>query len=760
MNRSIPRLGLAALLVAVLLTQRRVSGTTRQDPPAGGDQVADLVSKLKAKGDLADPKLIQDLAGLRTRAALDALLDVYPAMNTVWMHREIIRALHQFDGVADAELPALQRLMDVATQDPEPELRRAALDGMGECKSKGKDFLSLIIKSPADDEVREHAMELHVALADASDHAWYRELYKPKAEEKGDKKEKPKQGRERFAHKDAKKKPDEAPPEPRTARALDGIRRRAFEVILPDLTADELAEAVLDHSHEIRQGSLEELERRQDKRALDLANAALARPTPNDTDGFNPKVMERADVRVAAAKIVARISGSKIAGDFIKRGTNADTPEELRRGLAEILAGFNDPAVNRDLASQLGKGHEREKLFFLHAVSGVKDEKIDRAIEKMIFDREPEVVIAACKVLAARNDKDAVPQLQKLLGKTGKEKALARAGLDAIVVLRSGDPKWIDELLAMTKSEDEDVRNMALQALGQTTDKKHLPKLVEALDEKDWSTRLAALDALENLHTKEALPAIIARMAKEDGRMLAEFSAVLYRLTGMPFEDNAAAWDNWWKQSGAAFELITPEKLARIKASAEELRLKQATRVQSKFFGIRIVSHKVLFVLDVSGSMERPLEGEFEGKNGSTRIEVLKSETDKALKSLEAGSFFNIFTFSSGVTRWIEGGLQAASQKNRDDAQAFIDKTGAGGGTSTYDALREAFKDPDVDTIFLMSDGEPTTGEETDPIIIREHVKQWNEHRGIVINAIAIGGKHDILQWLAEDSGGIYKSYD
>jgi HEAT repeat protein/uncharacterized protein YegL len=767
MTGRIPRVGLAAILAPVLLS---FSPALRQDPAPAADPAADLVAKLKSKADLADPTIVNQLGLMRTRPALEGLLDAYTGMQTVWMRREIVRALHLFDGVPDAEMPAVQRLMDIATQDPEPELRRAALDGLGQCKSKGKDFLELIVTSGADDDVREHAMELHVGMATAEDHAWYRELYKPKTDEKADKekkgpkeksKEKPKGVKDlrAGANKDPKKKGDEAPAEPAKIKALDGIRRRAFEVIVSDLSPEELVEAVTDRAYEIRKDAIEELDKRQDKRTLELASAMLAKPTPLDSDAFNPKTMERADVRVVAAKVVARLSGTKVSTDFIKRATATETPEELRRGIAEILAGFKDPAVNRELLGLLGRSHEREKLFVLHAVGGMQDEKIDRAIEKMLFDREIEVVIAACKTLADRKDKDAIPQLQKLVGKVGKEKPIARAALDAMATLRSGDPKWIDELLAMTKGEDPDIRNMALQELGRTSDPKFLPKIVEALDDKEWSTRLAALDALESMKTKDAIPPIIARMGKEEGRMLAEFSAVLYRLTGQPFEDNAAAWDNWWKQGGEKFELLTPEKLAKVKASADDWRLKQATRVQSKFFGIRIVSHKVIFVVDVSGSMDRPVEN-FEGKSGMSRIEVAKVETDKAIQSLEAGSFFNIITFSTGVDHWVDGGLKAASQKNRDEAQAYIDKTGAGGGTSTYDALREAFKDPDVDTIFIMSDGEPTTGDETDPLVIREHVKQWNEHRGIVINAIAIGGKHDVLQWLAEDSGGTYKSYD
>jgi HEAT repeat protein len=753
-----------ALCAPIFLSLATALPAPRQEPPAGADPVADLVAKLKAKADLADPKLVEELARVRTRAALDGLFDAYSVMNTAWMRREIVRVLHDFDGVPDAELPALQRLMDVATQDPEPALQTAAIDGLGQCKNKGKEFLALIVKSPAEDEIREKAMELHVALAGPDDHAWYKELYKPHADEKPDKdkekKEREREKKEKKEKKEQRKKGEEPAPEPKKPRMLDGIRSRAFEVIRGDLTSEELVDAVGDRTHDIRKSALLELEARKDKQLPEIAAATLAKATTTDTDHFDPRGNEYADIRITAAQILVRLNGVKATPDLIKRGMAVETPEELRRGLAEIISSLNDPGVNRDLLGQLGKGHAREKLFVIHALAGIQDEKIDRAIERLLFDREHEVVIAACQVLADRKDKEAVPQLQKLLGKIGKEKPLARAALDAIVVLRKDDPKWIDELLVMTKSEDPDARNLALQALGQTSDKKHVPKLIEALDDKEWSTRLAALDALENIRAKEAIPAIIAHMPKEEGRMLAEYAGVLFRLTGQPFDDNPAAWDNWWKASGEKFEFIDKSQLAKVKTAADDWRLKQGTKVQSKFFGIRIVSHKVLLVLDVSLSMNEAIASDYDGKSGLTRMEVAKAEMIKAIKSLEPGGFFNVITFCADVNHWVDGGLAATSQKNLDDAVSFVEKSMMGGGTSTYDALETAFKDPDVDTIFFLSDGEPTTGKETDPVIIREHVKEWNDHRGILINTIAIGGQHDVLEWLAEDSGGTYKSFD
>ena len=89
-----------------------------------------------------------------------------------------------------------------------------------------------------------------------------------------------------------------------------------------------------------------------------------------------------------------------------------------------------------------------------------------------------------------------------------------------------------------------------------------------------------------------------------------------------------------------------------------------------------------------------------------------------------------------------------------------VEKLGPFGGTNLYGALRDAFADPDVDTIFVMSDGEPSVGDVVDPLMIRENVAAWNEHRGIVLNTIAIGGQFQILEWLAEDSGGTHVKYE
>jgi Mg-chelatase subunit ChlD len=203
--------------------------------------------------------------------------------------------------------------------------------------------------------------------------------------------------------------------------------------------------------------------------------------------------------------------------------------------------------------------------------------------------------------------------------------------------------------------------------------------------------------------------------------------------------------------------VISPEELS---GKAEERERRRLTRQSSsEFFGIQIVSHRVIFVIDVSGSMVEQLRSERIDGRKATRIEVVKREISDCIQELDQPAFFNIVTFNSGVTSWLKRGIVNAGKQSRDEALEYIQRLGSRGGTNIYEAMEAAFADPDVDTIFLLSDGEPTAGSVVDPQSIREVVRRWNISRHIQINTIAVGGTLEVLEWLASDSGGTYVKY-
>ncbi len=741
MRNTFHTLGILVLALVATLTGR----VSAQDVSGSADKTAELLAKIKADGDRTKEEVLTQLGGERTMRSLDGLLEAYDTFQTTYMKREVIRALRLFDGVPECEQKAMQRLTDEATASTERELRDAAVESLGSCSLAGKHWLELIVKSPADDAVRERALKAHIGLSSEADHAWYREIWKPKKAEDPD--EKDKSGKLKVK-KPKKGEKDEEEAKPRVGEMLNSMRLSAFDALVGKLTTEELTGAVTHENFaKIRKSALEELAQRGDPATHELAWKVVK---------HDP---EQPENRVVAARIVARIDGTKCAPEFIKRAMRVDVPVELRRGLAEILVAFNDPDVNKALLAEMGKGKAHEKMFQMYAVRSLQDERVDKALLKMLSDKEPEVIVGAAKILGERRAKEAAPALAKLFEKT-KDKDIRRASLEAIARIRVGDTAWIEELVTLTKSEDPEIRNLALSQLGQTSDRTHLERLTAALSDANWSTRLAALEALERMRTHEGVTAIVARMGQEEGRLLSEFAQTLWRLTGQPFQEDAKAWETWWTNSKDKFQLLSDADLGRVESGAEEWRLRQTTRVKSEFFGIKIISRKVIFIIDISGSMEEKLTNDYQGKANWTRMEVAKAELKKCLEKLDPGAFFNLILFSSGVERWADSALVPCDDKHRADALAYVDKLLAGGGTNLYDSLVDAFTDPDVDTIFVMSDGEPSMGEVVEPLVIREHVAAWNENRRIVINTIAVGGQFSILEWLAEDSGGTHVKFE
>jgi uncharacterized protein with von Willebrand factor type A (vWA) domain len=246
-------------------------------------------------------------------------------------------------------------------------------------------------------------------------------------------------------------------------------------------------------------------------------------------------------------------------------------------------------------------------------------------------------------------------------------------------------------------------------------------------------------------------------MAVESGRMKQRLAQALWKLTAQPFEEDAGRWQAWWADAGPTFEVVGEKDLEAAEKAREQRLLTQRTVASpAQFFGIRVESHRVIFVIDVSGSMLEPMLGRRQGKQLAARIDVAKVELVHAIENLEKGALFNILAFSNGVERWQKRGIGTNSDQDRKEALEWVADLRADGATNLFDALQMAFQDPDVDTIFVMSDGEPTSGGVVDPHGIRTEVAFWNKHRNVRIHTVAIGGNLEVLEWLAKDSGGRY----
>ncbi len=674
---------------------------------------ADTVAKLQAARDEADTVLLLQLAKLKTPTAAKSLVDFYGAVASIWMKREVLKVMSEFDGVAGAAPIAIDHVATIAANASEPELRDAAFEALEKCKQLGPTYLAKIVELPIQDQVRERALEAHAKSGtDAAD--WYKKLY---SNEKLPKK----------------------------------LREKAFAALVTTMKDGELIKAFKDlHDGALRRIALEALAAKDGAGVADLALDTLKQVTALGTD------------RAAAAKVLADKKGAKAANDLIEIGTTqATTPEVLREAIADLLGGLHDEALDKRLAGMVGKGKPHEQRFALLASKHLlaADDKLRKKVRAQLDDKDTELRRVAIRVLGEARDVEAIPELEKLLAKP-KDPGDATVVVMALTALKGPDDKWQNKLVAMAGGNDRDLRNAALQVLGDAGgagETKLLSLFRKAVAHEDWATRLIALHALEKLRDRDSIGAIVTQMQKESGRTLIEFAATLFRLTGELHENDSATWLKWWEGMGKETPLISEADLKKRSEERERKRLKQTTL--ARFFGVKIESHNVLFVVDTSGSMSEQLESSVIDGHPATRNDIVRQEIVKALKSLDGAAFFNLITFASSVTPWKEG-VVALTDKTRAEAIDYAEHLGSKGGTNIYDALEAAFQDPKVDTLFLLTDGEPSAGAVTDLQFIREHVARWNATRHIKINCIGVGGDFSLLEWLAQDSGGSYVKYN
>lgn len=334
---------------------------------------------------------------------------------------------------------------------------------------------------------------------------------------------------------------------------------------------------------------------------------------------------------------------------------------------------------------------------------------------------------------------------------------------------------WVLRLLQDAAQKEEDPRALveAIESLAGRDPVQVLPTLIFRLDDARWAVRAASLAALERTPAKEAVDAIVARFPKEEGRLRDDCVRALIALTGGDCARTPEAWKQWWALHRETWNgpppKVDPDKPPpnpnNPVPAAEPAKEGQKTG----FFGIDLKSRRLVYVIDLSGSMNEKVSE----KSKETRAEVAKAELIRAIRALEDGSLFSIVLYSNEVRVW-KAEMVTADSDTRKAAVEFVEKAPVVGGTATYDAVAAALvlgdvgkgkaRAPDgtgdakLDTILLLSDGKPTAGRFVEPTQIRNAVKDLNKARRIAIHTIAFGKDADekFMEGLATDAGGTY----
>jgi len=421
------------------------------------------------------------------------------------------------------------------------------------------------------------------------------------------------------------------------------------------------------------------------------------------------------------------------------------------------------------------------------ALQSLAADDSDRVLELMadLVTAAPEVFEAAVEAAASMSSDDVTETMQKRIERGGTKPSEKIFYVE--VAARRGGQVAVDALNAAMQAykRQPQVSRAAVQLI-------ESQKLVKCVD--------GLIDLLGELEGSR----------DEDSLLTTQTRDALVGITGETFA-TAELYRSFWAPRKAKFRPVTGKKKSWEGTSE---------RKRPTFFGSEIKSNRIVFVIDVSGSMHAadppprqrtgrsgrgPATG---GKDGEkppestsrVRIDRAKFQLAQAIKALPPQAKFTILAYSGaqfppgsaqggdpdallppkiGGFEWLQiwsNKLTTASDRGKSSAMGWIEQLKANGSTFTYNALRAAFEVDGADSIVLLSDGVPAeidraTGGPMTPDQILKKIEAINRFKRLRIDTFgfdgggraaipgfggADGGLSEFMQDLAKQNGGAY----
>lgn len=264
----------------------------------------------------------------------------------------------------------------------------------------------------------------------------------------------------------------------------------------------------------------------------------------------------------------------------------------------------------------------------------------------------------------------------------------------------------------------------------------------KALRDPDWRPRMQAVQNLGLVKTKTAVDVLIE--ALHDGRPVVAARArhELQELTGQPIEQ-PDVWRKWWAANRAQYEF--PEK--RGVASRQ-----QATTVV--YNGVPVESDHVAFLIDKSFMMQQKLQSK-----GVAKEEAAHAELARVLGLLDGKITFNVYNYDVVIAACTPKPVKL-TDKSRKAAIEFAGAPSKGREKDIWNALFTVVPDATLDTVYLLSSGEPDTGLYVHWNRVTRHLADLNRFHKVVVHTVAYTDNQwfrDQLQKLAEVTGGHFQ---
>jgi HEAT repeat protein len=438
----------------------------------------------------------------------------------------------------------------------------------------------------------------------------------------------------------------------------------------------------------------------------------------------------------------------------------ADPHLRVRHRTVAALRNLTDPAA-LDWLAKAGSRHPHPlvRLGLCEILAASRHPLANPTLLQKLSDPDPAVQGAAAEALGHRSASALVDPLLETLRRDG-DWPIRAYGLEAIGRLDAGRLKEV--LQEASRDRHHQVRMVAAEFAprsGEALD--ILPRLIQ---DRDWRVRASAIHACLDLRERPCVGWLVDRLAQEKGRLRADAFAALQDLTGKDLALEPAHWKAWWEANRETLQ-VRP-KGGRRGAPAVE-----APSTRAEFFKVPILSKAIVFLIDLSGSMRDPAPGD-----GITKLDVAKRGLLETVRALEPDTRFGIlglgcdkdgnYALREQKTWRRRLALLPASPEGKADAERFVRGLEAKGWTNLYDAIEHAFTDPDVDTVYLYSDGGASKGILVAAGEILAQLGRMNRFRRIVIHTVEVPGDRNpednrrLLAAIAEATGGTSRLHE
>jgi HEAT repeat protein len=571
----------------------------------------------------------------------------------------------------------------------------------------------------------------------------------------------------------AKKKQE---PAPAGSEPGEDDHEAAFDKLLEQFKAEK------DEKPFLRVLTIEKFGDHPTKRTVVFLVAILKEENSPAIAGAVVRALGKIGTREAVAGIV-QLGVPLIAGDI-----NAAA---LATALANTL---DDPAeewlIKNGLSEPVRKNRETYKMM-LDAIGRLRSEKRIGLLEGEIKRAtSPESQVLILRLFAELQQKSAARIAHAYLKE--RDPQVLVAALQVLLAVKAKE--YARDYGLLLKSKNWQVRALGVDLVAMAAQPDAVKLLTPLLTDPELRVRVGTVQALAWSGSQEAVAPLIHALQKNEGRVLDDLADVLARLTGKNFGTNAVQWESWWASNKGKAELVR-------RSAADFAKLKEADAdkmtVSAAYFGLRVISKHVAFVIDSSDSMSegyepppgrgapQPVEPPPPEESGKTvakpkppragnsgpggkagarkkglvpKIDVAKRELLSVLEHLPGGVLVNVIRFSTLAEAW-KPALTLLDDATRHELTGFVKASKPDGLTNLYGALEEALKDEKLDTIYLLTDGAPTVGLffEKGPLLTA--VSRLNQIRKVKINTIGFGlnpDEKELLEALADQNYGVF----